>query len=203
MNSKQKEKMERYFKNTGGVFWGVIPENKKKEIYKWLKEQGYSGISGSYGEVISRFLENPGIEGILTEIIIPIIEETPLKAMRCLRRCWRDGIIPDGNDLEYLKRNDHTFPFLEIDGDSGLYKWSVFAGLWFEEIEPMKKTGKDERINLHIEKPTNDRLIKISKSEDRALPEIIDFLCEFYENNELREKVIRLETQNEMLRRQL
>ena len=208
MNSKQEAKLERYFKNTGGVFWGLVPGNNQKEIYQWLRDKGYGGISGPYGNVIRRFLEDPGIEGIISEIIIPRIEDRfSREAMKRLRNCWKAGSVPDDKDLQYLKAHDYTSPFIEVDEDSGLYKWSVFAGLWFEEIEKMHEQENDDQVgkgvSIHVEQETHDCLIKIGKIEDKTISETLNLLCDYYENRDLIEKTIRLEAEIEELRKKV
>jgi hypothetical protein len=95
-----------------------------------------------------------GIDGILSRIIIPKVQ-TRLKPeiLVYFRRCWDQGKIPD---VKYLKENkiyrpprgiyiggeaDSTEPsyiFLQINAQKDFVeRWTLFAGLWFEKIEPL------------------------------------------------------------------
>ena len=76
--------------------------------------------------------------------------------MQYFRRCWEQGKTPD---IKYLKEHKIYKPprgisfdaedgpeepahiFLQINGPKNFVeRWTVFAGLWFEIIEPLIET---------------------------------------------------------------
>ena len=103
-----------------------------------------------------------GLEGILERIVVPQVNKdfTP-EVLRYFRRCWEQGQTPDMKYLRehrlyqrrpfshhevYGKRDepliagyrDPAHIFLQIDTQHYFVeRWTVFAGLWFEQIEPL------------------------------------------------------------------
>ena len=137
MDIKQKQKLESYLKNSSRFLWGLGPGNQK-ENYQWLRAKGFAFDNGSYSYVTSQLLENPGIEQILKDLVIPRVKELFTdKAIDFLRDCWQAGKVPDISFLKlYNIRN--AVPFLEINSQFNyVERWGELAGVWFEEIESL------------------------------------------------------------------
>lgn len=137
MDAKQKQKLERYFENSSRFLWGLGPGNQK-ENYQWLRGKGFTFDNGSYKHVTSQLLENPGIEQILKNLIIPRVKELFTdKAIDFLRDCWQAGTVPDMSFLKLYKIRN-AVPFLEVNSQFNYVgRWGELAGVWFEEIEEM------------------------------------------------------------------
>lgn len=146
MDAEQKGKLERYFKNSSRFLWGLSRENQKV-TYPWLKNKGkriwgpnFDFKDGSYNDVTEQLLKNPGIERLIKDLIIPMIEDQfREKALEFLRLSWNAGTRPT---ISYLKQYNikDAFPFLEINQQFNyVERWGEFAGVWFEEIEPLLK----------------------------------------------------------------
>lgn len=142
-------------------------KNKKGRIQElqsmgFLK--GYSvGTNATYTKINQDLLVELGIEGIFEQIVIPRV--TALfrpETLQYFRRCWKQGQTPS---LDYLKQHkfyrrhvftnnetyddgwpvppivgykESAFVFLQIDTQHDFVeRWTVFAGLWLEEIEPL------------------------------------------------------------------
>lgn len=135
MDTKQKGKLERYFKNSSRFLWGLSGRNQK-ETYDWLRSKGYDFNQGSYAKVTEQLIQNPGIESILKNLIIPIVKERfSENAIEFLRNCWEAGTLPNISLLKPYNIKDAS-PFLEINTQFDyVERWGEFAGLWFEEIE--------------------------------------------------------------------
>ena len=162
---EQSEKLKRYFINADPFLWGVLGVKNKKKRLKELKEDGFlgsysDGSNATYSKINQDLLVEPGIEGILERIVIPRVINTFAPDVRhYFQRCWDQGQTPD---IEYLKKHrlykkyifgeiqlydrgpyliQHEHPaelFLQIDRQHEFVeRWTVFAGLWFEEIEPL------------------------------------------------------------------
>jgi len=146
MNSEQKGKLERYFKNSSRFLWGLSRENQKL-TYPWLRRQGQSlwkdlqfdFKDSSYANVTAQLLENPGIEKLLNDLIIPRVKELfNERALEFLRGCWKDGILPSMPFLKQFNILD-AYPFLEVNTQFNyVERWGEFAGVWFEEIEKLE-----------------------------------------------------------------
>jgi hypothetical protein len=121
------------------------------------------GSNATYGKISQDLLVELGVEGVLERIVVPRVRDL-FKAdmLQYFRRCWEQGQRPT---LDYLKRqglyrkhhftNEATyddswkvppvvghkepaFIFVQIDTQHDFVeRWTVFAGLWFEEIEPV------------------------------------------------------------------
>lgn len=145
MNAKQKAKLERYLRNASRFLWGLGRGNQK-ETYDWLEEEGrkkrFEFERGTYRYVTDQLLRKPGIERILNDLIIPRVKERFTdKALEYLRSCWQMGTIPDMSFLKlYNISEKNVYPFLEINLQYNyVERWGEFAGVWFEEIEPLQE----------------------------------------------------------------
>ena len=125
---------------------------------------GYSeGTNANYSRINQDLLVELGIEGILERIVIPKVRRLfAEEIMDYFRRCWEQGQTPA---LDYLREQglyrrrystrevyeshlhidqppsgykDPSFVFFQIQTQYNFVeRWTVFAGLWFEEIEPL------------------------------------------------------------------
>ena len=106
------------------------------------------------------------VDGILEKIVIPRIQNSfSQETLRYFRDCWEQGQTPDLKYLVknklYRKHTftslpteevyddwtslppvvgykDPAFIFVQIETQHNFVeRWTVFAGLWFEEIEPL------------------------------------------------------------------
>jgi hypothetical protein len=140
-------------------------EANKKGRLKKLKEAGFlkdysKGTSATYGKINQDLLVELGIDGILERIVIPRVTSAfASDVLVYLRRCWDQGQTPDIKYLEQhglyqthglgevelypggpvlLRRKGPAQLFVQIDTQHEFVeRWTVFAGLWFEEIEPL------------------------------------------------------------------
>jgi hypothetical protein len=143
METKQKEKLERYFKNASRFFWGFGKRNQK-ETYHWLKTYGRKKLGsdfdfkeGPYREVIAQLLQDPGIERLLDDLIVPRVRELfSDQALEFLHISWNAGILPDISYLKQYNINiEDASPFLEVNKSYNyVERWGDFAGIWFEEV---------------------------------------------------------------------
>jgi hypothetical protein len=164
---EQADKLKRYLINADPFLWGVLAAKNKKGRLKELKELGFlqdysDGSNPTYNKINQDLLVELGIEGILERIVIPaVVNIFVLEVLRYFRRCWEQGQSPD---MKYLKEyglyrrrpfSEHTVygkrgeppivgykdpaqVFVQIDTQHNyVERWTVFAGLWFEEIEPL------------------------------------------------------------------
>ena len=184
---EQAEKLKRYFINADPFLFGVLEKKNKKERLKELKEigflSGYSdGSNATYSRMYQDLIVELGIEGIFERIVIPQVNKhfSP-EVLRYFRRCWEQGQTPD---MKYLKEHqlyqrrpfsghevygkrdepliagyrDPAHIFLQIDTQHYFVeRWTVFGGLWFEEIEPI--------FNSVIGACSNNRSVELGKSE--------------------------------------
>lgn len=163
---EQADKLKRYLINADPFLWGVLEAKNKKGRLKELKNLGFlksysEGTNLTYNKINQDLLVELGIEGILGNIVIPrIIKGFAPEVMSYFRRCWEQGQTPDlkylkehglyrrhifAEDKEYDGRRErrvvgHKDPahiFVQIDTQHEFVeRWTVFAGLWFEEVEP-------------------------------------------------------------------
>lgn len=149
MDDRQKAKLERYFRNSSRFLWGLVPPDRRnqKESYAWLRGKGCRNFKeGRYRYVIAQLLDDPGIERLLTDVVIPRVRDELFTAefLKYLRQRWNEGHPPEMSDLhEYGVKVEKPkdalplVPFLEVNTQySYVERWGEFAGLWFEEIEP-------------------------------------------------------------------
>lgn len=166
LTSAQIRKLSRYFLNADPFLWGVLRSKNKKGRIKELQDSGYlsaytKGSNPIYTRINRDLLLELGITGILKKIVEPRIQELfTLEDLRYFRDCWEQGQTPE---LKYLQKNklygkhildreiregfgenkvtgyrDPAFIFVQIETQFNLVqRWTVFAGLWFEEIEPL------------------------------------------------------------------
>jgi hypothetical protein len=142
---KQKEKLERYFKNASRFLWGLGNGNQK-ETYAWLKSYGRQRLGsdfdfkeGPYREVIAQLLQNPGIERLLNDLVAPRVRELFTdEAREFLRVSWNAGTLPDIAYLDHYNIHaENAGPFLEVNKwYKYVERWGDFAGIWFEEMTP-------------------------------------------------------------------
>ena len=163
MGRDQAEKLRRYFANAEPFLWGVLEARNKKKRLKELKELGYlsnysEGSNPTYSKISQDLLVELGIDGILRRIVVPqVCNRLGTEVLSTLRRYWEQGRTPD---KKYLKQNrlykyrrfvlreerEGNLPilpkepahiFLQINTQwDYVERWTIFAGLWFEEIEP-------------------------------------------------------------------
>jgi len=165
MPREQAEKLKRYFINADPFLWGVLENKNKKGRLQELKRLGFlksysEGSNATYSKVNQDLLVELGIEGVLEHIVVlKVTNSLAPEVLRYFRRCWEQGQTPD---MKYLKERKlyrrHTFAegkvyegwrkprivgykdpaqlFVQIDTQHEFVeRWTVFAGLWFEEIE--------------------------------------------------------------------
>jgi hypothetical protein len=143
MEAKQKARMERYFKNASRFLWGLGNGNQK-ETYLWLKSYGKQHLGpefdfkeGPYKEVIAQLLQDPAIERLLKDLVVPRIRDLfSEQALEFLRVSWNAGALPDISYLKHYNINiENANPFLEINKwYKYVERWGEFAGIWFEEM---------------------------------------------------------------------
>ncbi len=163
LERKQAEKLKRYFTNAEPFLWGVLEARNKKNRLKEIKALGFlnsysEGSNPTYSKINQDLLVELGIEGILERIIVPqILKRFDPEILRSLRRYWEQGCTPDKKYLEekrlYRRRRivwreewedkrplmpkDPAHIFVQIHAQHEFVeRWTVFAGIWFEEIEP-------------------------------------------------------------------
>ncbi|MBC8466037.1 hypothetical protein H8D57_03330 [bacterium] len=170
---EQAEKLKRYFTNADPFLWGVLENKNKKGRLQELRKLGFlmgysEGSNAAYSKINQDLLVELGIEGILEHIIGPkITNGFAPEVLRYFRRCWEQGQTPD---MKYLKERKlyrrHIFAedkvydgrqprvvghkdpahlFVQIDTQHNFVeRWTVFAGLWFEEIEPLFGSARED-----------------------------------------------------------
>lgn len=165
LSREQADRLKRYLINADPFLWGVLDKKNKKERLQELKELGYlkgysQGSNPTYIKINQDLLVELGVEGILERIVIPKVAGsfTP-EVLRYFQRCWEQGQTPDMKYLRehrlYLRRplsghvvygkgdepfiagyKDPAQIFFQIDTQHYFVeRWTVFAGLWFEDIE--------------------------------------------------------------------
>lgn len=144
MDAKKKAKLERYFKNSSRFIWG-LGQGNQRETYRWLRAKGFTFDDGSYARVTDQLLENPGIEKLINELIVPRIKELfSDKSIEFLRSCWQAGTRPDVSFLKLYNIRD-ALPFLEVNSQFAyVERWGEFAAMWFEEIEEPQDLLREE-----------------------------------------------------------
>jgi len=151
MDAKQKGKLERHFKNASRFLWGLGKENQK-ETYRWLKGYGKQQLGpefdfkeSPYREVIAQLLQDPGIERLLRDLVVPRVRELfSEQALEFLRVSWNAGTLPDISYLKHYNINlEDAAPFLEVNKwYKYVERWGDFAGIWFEEMEDILKSSE-------------------------------------------------------------
>jgi len=124
----------------------------------------------TYSMVTENLLAKLGIERVVTEIVVGEVKrqfEHRPGAMDFLRAHWLTGTLPRWQTLQSLRAprtvkqrfldavepkkdtkeiyrptSDILDAFVEVNTQYNyVHGWTVFAGLWFEEIEPLLKEG--------------------------------------------------------------
>jgi hypothetical protein len=149
-----------------GLLKSKNKKGRLKELQEMGFLKIYSaGSNPIYSKVNRDLLVELGIAGILEKIVVPRVQQMFIQEMlRYFRDCWEQGQTPD---LKYLIKNklyrkqtpfsitqpevydsfidsavvgykDPAFIFVQIETQHNFVeRWTVFAGLWFEEIEPL------------------------------------------------------------------
>jgi len=174
MLREQAEKLKRYFINADPFLWGLLENKNKKGRLPELKGlgflKGYSeGSNPTYSKVNQDLLVELGIEGILERIVVPkVTNGFAPEVRRYFRRCWEQGQTPDmkylrehrlyqkrmfSEGIVYGKRDEphivghkdlaHIFTQIHTQYHF-VERWTVFAGLWFEEIEPLFGSARED-----------------------------------------------------------
>lgn len=167
MSRDKKEKLTRYFINANPFLWDLLVSKNKPDRLLEFKEMGYlanysKSSNPNYSRINKDLLVEVGLEGILERIVIPRVNALFSKdIIDYFRRCWEQGQTPT---IKYLREQglykrryrrreereeswtvappvgykDPSFVFFQIETQANFVeRWTVFAGLWFEEIEPM------------------------------------------------------------------
>lgn len=149
-------------------------KNKKQRLKELkamgLLAQHPESTNASYGKINHDLLKEIGIEGVLERIVVPNVKRLFIEdVLAYFNRCWEEGQPPD---LEYLRDHrlyprrygtrevherpvhiaeapsgykDPAFIFFQIDTQYNyVLRWTNFAGVWFEEIEPLLGKGVTE-----------------------------------------------------------
>jgi hypothetical protein len=141
---------------------GRLQELKSLGLLKSYAEGG----NPIYNRINQDLLVDPGVEGIIERIVVPRVKTLfTSEILEYFRRCWEQGQTPT---LDYLNQHklyrkhrftnaetydtglkvppvvgykEPAFVFFQIDTRYDLVeRWTTFAGLWFEEIEPLLGT---------------------------------------------------------------
>ena len=164
--------LRRYFINASPFLWGVLEARKKKERIKELKGMGFlenysENSKHKYDTINQDLLVELGIDGIIDRIVVPLVyKRLGSEALKSFRRHWEQGQLPDkkylkANKLYHYRRailmeqweenrsvpeKDPALIFLEINNSLDFVdRWTVFAGLWFEIIDPLITKEEKER----------------------------------------------------------
>ncbi len=115
MDPRQKEKLDRYFRNADRFMWGIIPGDKRTVFTKLraaLEELGEEGAlvpdhkKATYAMVTENLLGKLGIERILIEIVAKQVKRQFADrsgALDFLRVHWRSGTLPRWQTLQALR----------------------------------------------------------------------------------------------------
>jgi hypothetical protein len=131
----------------------------------------------TYAMVADNLLAKLGIERIVTQIIAGQVKRELADrpgALDFLRAHWMSGTLPRWQTLQSLRAprsikqrlldaidtkdarqkrqqtSDIVDAFLEVNAQfSYVHGWTMFAGLWFEEIEPLLKQDTGRQAGSH------------------------------------------------------
>lgn len=145
MNSEKKDKLERYFRNSHKFLWG-LSRRPQQETYRWLYDKGFktdagTEYKGSYDQVAAQLVNKYKMERILRGLVVPEVnKQYHEKAIEFMRNCWMKYVLPQYSILGINHIDDkNAYPFLEINSQyKSVERWGEFAGLWFEEIDPLQ-----------------------------------------------------------------
>lgn len=150
-----------------GVLEAKNKKGRIKELQQSGYLSNYvEGSNPLYNKINQDLLVELGIAGIIGKIVVPRIQKgfSP-EVLRYFRDCWNHGQTPDLSSLKKYKlygklrllpeeaykvydgwsstppvagHKEPAFIFVQIDNQHHFVeRWTVFAGLWFEEIEPL------------------------------------------------------------------
>jgi DNA-binding Lrp family transcriptional regulator len=163
---ERKGKLERYYSNADPFFFNLLESKNKKKRIAELKSRGllkgYSaGSNPTYNKINQDLLVELGIEGVLDIVVERVNHLFRPDDLQYFRRCWEQSQTPSLKYLmdQHLYRThvftsnetrdeigfspvvgykEPAFVFVQIDTQHNFVeRWTVFAGLWFEEIEPL------------------------------------------------------------------
>ena len=150
-----------------GVLQAKNKKGRLKELRQMGFLSIYSeGSNPIYTKINRDLLVELGIKGILEKIVIPrIVSSFSQETLRYFRDGWEQGQTPDlgylvknklyrkrtfirlttpevydsfGHEPPVVGYKDPAFIFVQIETQHNFVeRWTVFAGLWFEEIEPL------------------------------------------------------------------
>jgi hypothetical protein len=179
MNKETADTLKRYFLNANPFLWGILEGNRKKERILELQKMGflmgYSENSKQTYDAINReLLVDLGVGGILSHIVVPMVyKRLGPETLKRFQRHWEEGQKPDfkflqANKLYTIHRigitrweENHEVPekdpaliFLEVNQQLKFVDhWTVFAGLWFEIIDPLLTKEDREENQMLGKKP--------------------------------------------------
>ncbi len=166
MTSEQLRKIGRYFLNADPFLWGVLRSKIKKGRIKELQERGYlsqytKGSNPIYTRLNRDLLVELGVKGYWKKLLCPEFRNSLLwKTCVISATAGNRGKPPNLNtckNTSYMAGTysvtvrcgkgfgeervtgykDPAFIFVHIEPQFNIIqRWTVFAGLWFEEIEP-------------------------------------------------------------------
>lgn len=146
MDAKQQWKLTRYIRNSTRFLWGLSKGKNQRETYEWLKQHGnylwgqdFDFIKGNYAFVLDQLLTViPGTERLIKDLIIPRVHDKySTEELNYLRECWLRGQRPEYIYITIPVQYERHL-FININTQyKFVEEWTTFAGIWFEEIEPL------------------------------------------------------------------
>ena len=166
--------LRRYFLNANPFLWGVLEARKKKEKILEIQKMGFlmnlsENTKDKYDVINQRLLVELGIEGIMTDIVVPLVyKRLGAENLKRFRRYWEQGQKPDTKFLRDNKiyqvhrivitqyeenhivpEKDPAFIFLDINEQLDFVdQWTMFGGLWFETIDPLLTRKEREEYEM-------------------------------------------------------
>jgi hypothetical protein len=158
------DSLKRYFLNANPFLWGIMEGNRKKERILELQKMGFlmgysENSKQTYDAINTELLVDLGVEGILSRIVVPTVyKRLGSDSLKRFQRYWEQGQKPEfryllDNQLYKIHRvelmtrleENHEVPdkdpaliFLDVNQQlKFVEQWTVFAGVWFEIIEPL------------------------------------------------------------------
>lgn len=143
METAQQKKLIRYLRNANPFMWGVLPGNKANVRNKLVEIGMESKIprTATYANLLEDLIDVYGIEIIIKNIEIIVKKNFTQEDLDILRRFWRGGRLPDTAQLKRYKLLKRVGIFLKVNNQINYVEnWTTFAGLWFEEINPVNES---------------------------------------------------------------
>jgi hypothetical protein len=144
LENKQQEKIIRYLRASNTFFWNIFP-GVKADVRKTMSELGLKydvSEKATYAHLFEDVILNNEPEKIINVIFEQISRLFTTADLELLHKFWLDGIMPDIGYLKRFKLLERADIFLNINiSNDYVAGWTVFAGLWFEEIEPWINKG--------------------------------------------------------------